>query len=58
MQQDYICKKLIEISWKCEHIYGCDCQVANKISVRGEGMIERQEIKVFWQLSNALGATK
>ncbi len=63
MQQDLICKKLIEISWKCEHIYGCDCQVANKIFsssdlVRGEGMIERQEIKAFWQLSNALGATK
>ncbi len=51
MQQDYICKKLIEISWKCEHIMGCDCQVANKFSVFSDlvrgvvGMIERQEIK-------------
>jgi hypothetical protein len=63
MQQDYICKILIEISWKVWTHYGCDCQVANKIFsssdlVRGVGMIERQEIKAFWQLSNALGATK
>jgi hypothetical protein len=52
MQQDYICKKnLLKLVESVNtHIYGCDCQVANKFSVfsdlvRGVGMIERQEIK-------------
>jgi hypothetical protein len=35
MQQDYICKKnLLKLVESVNtHIYGCDCQVANKFSV-------------------------